>query len=46
MPPREKDEENLAQDVGGRDVEIVLQSWDGDVAVYLQSQVSNPFMGP
>lgn len=40
MPPREEDKKNLAQDVGGRDVEVVFQSWDGDVAVYLRSRIS------
>ncbi len=40
MPPREEDQENLAQDVGGGDVEVVFQSWNGDVAVYLRPQIS------
>jgi len=33
MPPWEEDEEEFAQDVGGGDIKIVLQSWEGDVAV-------------
>ena len=35
MAPGEKDEEKLAEDVGGCNVEVVFQSADGDVAVYL-----------
>ncbi len=33
MPPGKEDKEEFAQDVGGGDVEIVFQSWEGDVAV-------------
>lgn len=33
MPPRKEDKENLAQDVGSRDVEVMFESWDGDVAI-------------
>ena len=39
MPPGEEDEEDLSQDVGGRDVEVVFQSWNGDVAIQLPSHV-------
>ena len=39
MPPREEDKEDLSQDVGGGDVEVVFQSWDGDVSVYLGSRI-------
>ena len=35
MPPREKDEDNLAQNIGGRNVEVMFQSWDGNVAINL-----------
>lgn len=41
MPPREEDQENLAQDVGGRDVEVVFQSWDGYVSIYLRLMLAN-----
>lgn len=36
MPPGKKDEQEFAQDVGGRNVEVVFQGADGDVAVDLQ----------
>ena len=35
MAPGEEDEEEFAEDVGGGNVEVVFQGWDGDVAVYL-----------
>ena len=41
MPPRKEDKEDLAQDVGGRDVEVMFESWDGDVAIYLWPHISH-----
>lgn len=38
MAPGEEDEEELAEDVGGGDVEVMFQGGDGDVAVYLLEQ--------
>ena len=43
MPPREENEENLSQDVGGRDVEVVFKSWDGDVTIYLRRHIRKTF---
>ena len=39
MPPGEEDEEDLSQDVRGRNVEVVFQSWNGYVAIQLPSHV-------
>ena len=39
MAPREENKENLSQDVGGRDVEVVFESRDGDIAIYLRPHI-------
>lgn len=35
MPPREEDEEEFTEDVGGRNIEVVFQRGDGNVAIDL-----------
>ena len=40
MSPGEKDDEQLGEDVGVADIEIVLERGDGDVAVELFGGVS------
>ena len=45
MSPGEEDKEDLSQDIGGGDVEVVFQSRNRDVAVQLPSHIrtKSPF---
>ena len=35
MPPGKEDKQDLAKYIWGRDIEVVLQGWYGDIAVQL-----------
>ena len=40
MPPWKENEKKFAKNVGRRDVEVVFQRWQRDVAVYLMLLIS------
>lgn len=43
MPPWKENEKKFAENVRRRDVEVVFQRWERDVAVYLKVLISRTF---